>query len=103
MAHSQPQSSPNKWSELIEPLWKHLSHFKYKEKPLLCDENYLKLDRETLRYVDGQESIASDSITWPHQSTSEVEDSAVKVGETSSESELVIILIIIINTLIVTV
>ena len=92
MVHSQPQSSPNKWSELIEALWKHLSHFKRKEKPLLYDETCLKLDCETLQYVDGQESIASDSITWPHQSTSEVEDSAEKVGDTSSESELIMIL-----------
>ena len=89
MAQSQSQSSPDKWNEIIEDLWEHLSHFKDKERSLLYDESCLKLDCITLQYVDGQESTSSDSITWLHQNTSDMEDSLVEIGETSSESKLI--------------
>ena len=90
MVQSQSQSSPDKWNEIIEDLWKHLSHFKDKEKLLLYDDSCLKLDCITLQYVDGQESTSSDSITWLHQNTSDMEDSLVEIGKTSSESKLII-------------
>ena len=57
-------------------------------KLLLYDDSCLKLDCITLQYVDGQESTSSDSITWLHQNTSDMEDSLVEIGKTSSESKL---------------
>ena len=86
MAQSQSQNSSEKWSEIIEDLWKHLSHFKDTENLSLYDENCLKFNCITLQYVDGQESTSSDSITWLHQNTSDIEDdSLVETDEGVSE------------------
>ena len=87
---SKSQSTTTKWNEIIQDLWEHLSHFKDKENLLLYDDGCLKLDCITLQYVDGQESTSSDSITWLHQNTSDMEDSLVEIGETSSESKLIL-------------
>ena len=89
MAQSQSQNSPDKWSEIIEDLWEHLSHFKDKETLSLYDDNCLKLDCITLQYVDGQESTSSDSITWLHQNTSDLEDSLVKTDTSDLKDSLV--------------
>ena len=87
MAQSQSQGSSVKWNEIIEDLWEHLSHFKDKENLLLYDDGCLKLDCITSQYVDGQESTSSDSITWLHQNTSDMEDSLVETDEAVSESK----------------
>ena len=94
MAQSQSQNPLDKWSEIIEDLWEHLSHFKDKENFLsLYDDNCLKLDCITLQYVDGQESTSSDSITWLHQNTSDMEDSHVETDEAVSQSKFIFLIV----------
>lgn len=82
MTHSQTQSSTvveDKWTEIIEDLWKHLPHFQDVED--LYDDNCLKLNCVTLQFGDGEES-ESDSETWLQQNTSDTEDSLVEVHDT---------------------
>ena len=88
MTHSQGQNSTaeEKWTEIIEDLWrKHLPHFQDEEE--LYDDNCLKFNCVALQFGDGEESD-SDSETWLHQNTSDMEDSFVEVNESS---ELIII------------
>ena len=90
MTHSQSQSSAakEKWTEIIEDLWKkHLPHFQDEEK--LYDDNCLKFDCVTLQFGDREESD-SDSETWLHKNTTDMKDSRVKVNETEEECELII-------------
>ena len=82
MTHSQAQNSSTveeKWTEIIEDLWKQLPHFQDVEEELY-DENCLKLDCVNLQFGDGEESD-SDNETW-------LEDSFVEVNETD-ECELI--------------
>ena len=82
ITHSQVQSSPtkeNKWTEIVEDLWKCLPHFQHEER--LYDDRCLKIDCEA-------EESESDSETWLHQSTTEVEDLSAEVKETKEECEL---------------
>jgi len=75
MIHSQPQKSsvvPDKWTEIIEDLWKHLPHFQYEEYPY--DDNCLKFDCFKLQFINDQEEGDSDSEPWPHQITPNKED-----------------------------
>lgn len=81
MAQLQSKNPPNKWSEVIEDLWEHLSHFKDKEKLLPYDENCLKLDCITLQFVDGEDSTSSDSVTWLDQKTLDMDESLVEIDE----------------------
>ena len=87
MTHSQAQNSTeDKWTEIIEDLWKHLPHFQDEEE--LYDDNCLKFDCVTLQFGDGEESD-SDSETWLHQNTSDMEVSDDEVTKTE-ECELTI-------------
>ena len=82
MAHVQTQSATTavkKWTEIIEDLWKHLPHFQDEEE--LYDDNCLKFDCVNLQFGDGEESD-SDSETWLHHNTSDMEESLVEVDET---------------------
>ena len=86
MTHSQAQNTAveDKWTEIIEDLWEHLPHFQDEEE--LYDDHCLKFDCVTLQFGDGEESD-SDSETWLHQNTSDMEDSFVEV-ESKEECEL---------------
>ena len=88
MTHSQAQYSTgeDKWTEIIEDLWKHLPHFQDEEE--LYDDDCLKFDCVTLQFGDGEESD-SDSETWLHQNTSDMEVSDDEVTKTE-ECELTI-------------
>lgn len=88
MTHSQAQNSAeeNKWTEIIEDLWKKLPHFQDEED--LYDNNCLKFDCVALQFGDGEESD-SDSETWLHQNTSDMEDSFVVVNETKEDCKLI--------------
>ena len=75
-----PSAGENKWTEIIEDLWKvHLPHFQDEVK--VYDDHCLKFDCVTLQYGDDEES-ESDSETWLDYNTSDMEDSIVKVSET---------------------
>ena len=90
MTHSQAQSSSaveDKWTEIVEDLWKHLPHFQDVED--LYDDNCLKFNCVTLQFGDGEESD-SDSETWLHQNTSDTEDSLVEVHDTKEECKCII-------------
>ena len=68
MGRFESQNSPPKWSEIIDDLWwKHLSHFKGKEKSLLYESNCAKLYCKSSQFVDGEESTNNDSVTWVDQ------------------------------------
>ena len=86
MTHSQAQNTAveDKWTEIIEDLWEHLPHFQDEEE--LYDDHCLKFDCVALQFGDGEESD-SDSETWLHQNTSDMEDSFVEV-ESKEECEL---------------
>ena len=88
MTHSQAQNSEaeKKWTEIIEDLWKHLPHFQDEEE--LYDDHCLKFDCVALQFGDGEESD-SDSETWLHQNTSDMEDSSVVVNETKEYCKLI--------------
>ena len=88
MTDSQAQNSTaeDKWTEIIEDLWKHLPHFQDEEE--LYDDNCLKFDCVTLQFGDGEESD-SDSETWLDQNTLDMEDSDEEVTKTE-ECELTI-------------
>lgn len=88
---SQAQNSivEDKWTEIIEDLWKHLPHFQDDEE--LYDDNCLKFDCVALQFGDGEESD-SDSETWLHQNTSDMEDSYEEVTK-KEECELTMFLI----------
>ena len=87
MTHSQAQNSEaeKKWTEIIEDLWKHLPHFQDEEE--LYDDHCLKFDCVALQFGDGEESD-SDSETWLHQNTADMEDSFVAVNETKEDCKL---------------
>jgi len=75
MADSQTQDSStatNKWSEIIEDLWKYLPHFQDEEQ--LYDENCLKFDCIKLQFGDGEES-ESDDIPWVQCDLPSIEES----------------------------
>ena len=74
----------DKWTEIIEDLWKHLPHFQDVEE--LYDDHCLKFDCVTLQFGHGEESD-SDSETWVHQNTSDMEDSYEEVTK-KEECEL---------------
>ena len=85
-----PSAGENKWTEIIEDLWKvHLPHFQDEVK--VFDDNCLKFDCVT--YGDGEESD-SDSETWLDHNIPDMEDSVVEVSETKEtekkESELTV-------------
>ena len=77
MSHFKSQDSPDKWSEIIEDLWKHLSHFKGKNTLSLYDDD---CDCKSSQFVDGEESINNDSVTWLHQSTIHTKHSLEEIG-----------------------
>lgn len=86
ITHSKSQnSSAEPWNELIEDLWIHLPRFKDEEELPLYDENCLKLDCRTLRYVYREDSTSNHSITWLDQSTSDTE---VEIDGTSNGGEI---------------
>jgi len=77
MTHSQLQKSfvvPDKWTEIIEDLWKHLPHFQDKEYSY--DDNSLKFDCGKPQFID-QEEGDSDNVPWPHHNTPDTEDTKV--------------------------
>ena len=85
IANLQTQSATtavNKWTEIIEDLWKYLPHFQDEEE--LYDDNCLKFDCVNLQFGDGEESD-SDSETWLHHNTSDMEESLVEVNETKKK------------------
>jgi len=89
MTDSQAQSSAaveDKWTEIIEDLWKHLPHFQDVED--LYDDNCLKFNCVTLQFGDEEESD-SDSETWLHQNTSDMEDSLVEVHDSKEECRFI--------------
>ena len=90
MTHSQAQNTAVKdnWTEIIEDLWEHLPHFQDKEE--LYDDHCLKFDCVTLQFGDGEESD-TDSETWLHQNTSDMEDSLVEVETTECELKCIAI------------
>lgn len=86
MTHSQAHFTvEDKWTEIIEDLWKHLPHFQ--DEKMLYNDECLKFNCVTLQFGDREESD-SDSETWPHQSTSDMEDSFLKADETKEDCEL---------------
>ena len=81
MAHLQTQAAKtavNKWTEIIGDLWKYLPHFQ--DEKQLYDDNFLKFDCVKLKFGDGEAS-ESDSETWLHHNTSDMEESLVEVDE----------------------
>ena len=90
MTHSLAQNTAveDKWTEIIEDLWEHLPHFQDKEE--LYDDHCLKFDCVTLQFGDGEESD-TDSETWLHQNTSDMEDSLVEVETTECELKCITI------------
>ena len=93
MAHSQAQNPTvgDKWTEMIEDLWKHLPHFQDEEE--FYDDHCLKFNCVALQFGDGEESD-SDSETWLHQNISDIEDPFVEVNETKEECKLECVAII---------
>jgi len=86
MANLQTQTATiavDKWTEIIEDLWKYLPHFQDKDVELY-DDNCLKFDCVTLQFGDGEES-ESDSETWLHHNTSDMEESLVEVEDTKKK------------------
>ena len=79
MTQSQSSIVVEKWTEIIEDLWKHLSHFQDDEE--LYDDHCLKFDCVALQFGDGEDSD-SDSETWLHQNSSDMEDSYEIVHKT---------------------
>ena len=79
MTQSQSSIVVEKWTEIIEDLWKHLPHFQDDEE--LYDDHCLKFDCVALQFGDGEESD-SDSETWLHQNSSDMEDSFEIVQKT---------------------
>jgi len=82
MAHVQTQTAATpvkQWTEIIVDLWKYLPHFQDDEEELY-DENCLKFDCINLQFGDGEES-ESDSETWLHHNTSDMEESLIEVDE----------------------
>jgi len=67
MVNLQPQNSStvqNKWTEIIEDLWKYLPYLQDEEQ--LYDENCLKYDCIKLQFGDGDgEENESDDEPWP--------------------------------------
>ena len=84
---TRPQKSSmvpdTKWTEIIEDLWKHLPHFQ--DEKYLYDDKCLKFDCIKLQYGDQEESD-SDSETWPHQNTPDMQESLEEVDEIADES-----------------
>ena len=88
MTHSQAQSPSavdDKWTEIIEDLWKHLPHFQDVEE--VYDDNCLKFDCIALQFGDGEESD-SDSETWLHHNTPDMQRSFAKTPDTKEECKL---------------
>ena len=82
MAYFQSQNAPDKWSEIIDNLWEHLSHFKGKQELLLYDSISTSKSSE---FVDEEGSTNYDGVTWLHQVTFNMENTRKEIDETSKK------------------
>lgn len=84
MAPFQSQNSPGKWSEIIDNLWEHLSHFKGKQELLLYDSNFTS---KSSQFVDEEGSTNNDDVTWPHQITCSIMEGSLEETDEISKKK----------------
>ena len=68
------------WNEIIKDLWECLPHFQ--DEIYLYDEHCIQFDCVVLEESD------SDSETWPHQNTSDIEDEHEEIEDIKDENKM---------------